>query len=659
LAHRWLGERDLSRGKFIRALRHFDDALSVIGPVDKQQVLARQMLAAAMLGRRSNTKVTHDVVYGRYTLTPDEFHQLIDEMVEQHAVARSNVSIGAVQVPKPARYEVRPWTVLGGDVGVNPQNVPATSKNHDWPARQMSTITTGKLMIVSNRYQVTAMRLKDGQVAWTYSLGKQQGQTHALPLRRLPLVLDADRVYAMLLPSSGRERLVCLDVSSGKLLWQLSLSSPLLSNPVAIDGQLFIVASSTDSRQQTQMFRLLELEPETGSVQHDVALSDFRQKKGSVPFIQIAVAGSDLLLAFEGGLACCDTTGELLWVRHTAWVPPTLRVGTQQHERQPPIVTEHSIYLATPGMSGIECLDVASGRRRWHQPITDPRRLLSVDSEQLLLETDHGIMALRIKDGQTAWRYAANDLLEVVTPADESKPLLCVGQYQVSQGESAPSLVWLDRRTGRRIAHHGLVDLRAATPRVGPIISRDGRTWCFAGTFDDKGVLLPQRQIVELVATEGEPTAPKRDRFSLWRSKVAASQSVASSDSDWLVLSSKADTKTGAQKEFSGRKNVLVTQAASSPVRLARLTKLPAESQMLVLEVCAESNETSHVVVRVGGLPAGQYTLAAGKPGAWQPLNVDLSAFAGREAWITIEHRPSGSSPAYAYWSKMFLEPLK
>jgi outer membrane protein assembly factor BamB len=655
LAHRWLGDRDLSRGKFARALRHYDEALSTVGTVEKHQVAARRMLAAAMLGRRIDAKITRDIVYSGYTSTPDEFRRLIDEMIEQHG-AGSSESVGPDSVPAPARYEVRPWAVLAGDVGVNPQPAPPASKACDWPARQMSTVMTRTTMIVSNRYQVTALRLSDAQVTWTYSLGAQQGPTHALPLVRMPLVLDAHRLYAVLLPKSGRRQLVCLDAGSGQVLWELPSSLPLLSDPVVTDGQLFFVTAETDERQQFRYFKLIELEPASGTVLREVILSDFRERKSAEPFCRLVAAGNDLLLAIESGLACCDTSGNLRWIRRVAWLPPALRgAGGRRHDRSLRVV-DRDVYLAGPGMSGIECLDVDSGRRRWYRPVTDLRRLLSVDADRLLVETDRGILALKRDDGQRAWRYAADDLLDVVA-ANGEKHLLCIQQQRLSQRESTSQLVWLDRRTGRRVARFPLVDLRAATPRVGPLLSRGGRTWCFAGLFDAQGNLAPNRQVVELVAGGGDVDTSSTDRFSLWHGPADAAVSI---HDDWIVTGRHHDAKTGLHKELAGRVNILVTQAATTPARLARFVKLPAKSpRRLVLEICAESSEASHVVVRVGGLPAGQFTLAAGKPGAWQTLEVDLSAFVGRKAWITLLHRPAGIAPSYAYWGKLSIEPLE
>ena len=56
----------------------------------------------------------------------------------------------------------------------------------------------------------------------------------------------------------------------------------------------------------------------------------------------------------------------------------------------PPLVAEERVYATQPGVWGVECMDIESGRLLWRQGDGDLTRLAGMVGERLILSTSWG-----------------------------------------------------------------------------------------------------------------------------------------------------------------------------------------------------------------------------------------------------------------------------
>src|SRR5205814_856455 len=132
---------------------------------------------------------------------------------------------------------------LDGAVGERPQDDLGRRINQfhvPWVDRQIATVASGEMLYVSNRFQVAAYKLSNGERVW-------QSQPPPGPMQRaqewglIPMrpLIAGDRIYVRMLYSPS-PLLVCLDKSSGKLVWvgESRENEFLVSDPVVVEGQL-------------------------------------------------------------------------------------------------------------------------------------------------------------------------------------------------------------------------------------------------------------------------------------------------------------------------------------------------------------------------------------------------------------------------------------
>ena len=643
----------LSRGVFSRALGQYDRAWPLVELAGQQRIAWRRRLAGAMLGRSIGRPVTASVRYGDHELSGVEFEQLISEMLETHGDPAAGAAVA--RVPPPAAYDVQPWHAFQGDWGTGPEQVPGLSQGLDWAGRQLAVTTTANLMVVANRFQISAIQLSDGQLKWSYGLADRQGPTHAWPLVPMVPTIAGERLYARMIPADGRPELVGLDVASGQPLWRAMPAGQIASDPFVIDDQLFAVCVEPDQRNTNWHLKLVEFDPRSGTSLRETIFMGLRHWTPGMA-CQATVAAGELVLAVPGGILRCDVSGHLRWVRQLFWIPGQLDPNQGRQCQRPPLVIGDCVFVTGPGMPTVECLDLETGELRWRLSLPQVRRLLGVAGEHLLIETSEGILAAGIPDGKIAWRCADENILDSWPPAEGASQFLLLSSEPCRAGVRLPVLVWLDIRTGKVVARRPLYGLQGAAPQVGPVLVRDDRIWCCCGVFDEKGLPLPQRNIVQLVSREGPVSAPARPLNDPWSPVDPALETAARYVlPGWTLLAGLADERTGLQFEFGGRQNVLVTQAAASPTRLATRVQIPATGQpRLLLEVGRDPVEESRLDIRVDGLTVRQQPLtAAGTADPWQHVDLDLSAHRNQTITLTIVHETVGSQPAYAYWQRI------
>jgi outer membrane protein assembly factor BamB len=667
-AFAWLGDHRLARGEFSRAITCYEQAMRLAGPAEHQQLGARLRLAAAMLGRARGEPVVEPVRFGQIEISPAEFESLVAEMLSAHQSAGAeqtpNSVQPAVELPAPARLTVRSWGVLDGSVGTKPEHVPSISRNVDWSGRQHVMVAADDSLVVSNRFHVAAFDVTTGAKRWTYDLGEAQGPTHAWPLVPMrPLVTDG-RIYARLVPKDGRPELVCLDLKTGDRIWKSQYPGAVASDPVLGRDRLFALCDPHSPGDPMNQLALTSFHLATGVILEEAPLVTLGAQWRGRGMCQLTVAGDRVVAAVAGAVICCDTAGQLLWIRRNTWIPTPLDPSWGPQLMEPPLVVGDRVLVTQPGSKAIDCLDLAAGRVLWRRVRPTLRRVLGIVDQMLVVLTDEAVAAISLETGRELWHRPTSDLLEGSLMGAAGRLLYTrrVGGAEVSYA----TLEWLDGRTGQLLGRQPLWTPSPKYVLVGPLASDGQRLWCLTAEEDEDGKLTPQRELLELVPNGSLPALPEPPEA--WNPNVPPGLRAGAEIAipGWKLLSARADKESGLQAELAGRTNVLVTRAdKTAPVRLIRRVRVPeAGRPRLVLSYAHQPQSQSRIEVRIAGLPVGQHITpqpvdpeaAATAAATWTEQTVDLSEYAGREVWITVVQTAIGTAPAYTWWQRVDLE---
>src|SRR5262249_12733992 len=252
------------------------------------------------------------------------FEKLVAEM-KSHAVAVGGAPLVATEtVPsvgvKPVRYEVHGRGAIQGDVGQNPGN--PVSGDVDWAARQTGCTVAGKMLYVSNRFQVSSYNLVTGKQHWSVPLGKEPAPTHSWGLVAMRPVVVGDRLFVRRLTKAGPE-LVCFNAVNGKVRWTSSANLSLASDPLILQDRLYIFTVATPLDDGLLSLDLSLVNPLTGEILSQQPVIQLRNLWDRQLNCEAAVVGARLVAVVGGTALCCDFTGKPLWVRRQISIPPT------------------------------------------------------------------------------------------------------------------------------------------------------------------------------------------------------------------------------------------------------------------------------------------------------------------------------------------------
>jgi tetratricopeptide (TPR) repeat protein len=515
-AHQWLGDRLLAAGAFPAAIGHYEQALRTAAAAEQPALRARIRLAAAMFGQERGEPVRQSVLLGDQQVSPEQFERWIREGLARRPQMGGASTAGAAAghpagAAPPALLKLSPTALelkrnqpWDGDAGVNPQSVQWPASQLDWPARQLALVPLGDVLLVSNRFQVAALDLAQGKRRWTYTLGGEQGQTHQWSLVPMRPAVSAGRVYARMLPKTGRPQIVALDLADGRRIFQTDWPGDLVSDPLVLGERLFALGVEGPSAPGVTPLVWIEFDRQTGLVTGRRMLLELRCEPASLQTCQAVVAGSRAVVAVGGVCFSVDPDEQITWLRASLCVPPGLDVLPGRQRPQPPLVAGDRLYVAQMGLPAVECIDLETGCLRWRQPVLEVARIFDLAGDRLLVQTVGGITALRARDGHVLWRRPLASMCEGVMRVAPDL-LACAHQIWTPAG-NCPSILWIDLAGGRVKAQSPLASLHAGQPACGPMLAMANRLWCFAGVGNGVQTQQPQRDILELIP--GGPAQP-------------------------------------------------------------------------------------------------------------------------------------------------------
>ncbi|MFN0018149.1 MAG: PQQ-binding-like beta-propeller repeat protein [Pirellulaceae bacterium] len=659
-AHRWLGDRALSSGWFERAIAEYRRSTH-IQPAFASDIAPRLRLAAAMLGQDAEQPVTKAVAFGEVKMTKEQFEALVAEMRSRGNSSLSSISALAPPLPSPTNLSATLKAKLDGPLGANPQEEVGrrtTQFRVPWADRQIATVLEGDLLYVTNRFQVAAYNLASGQRLWQSVAppgAMAKAQDWAM-IAMKPLVTQS-HVYARLLYGPS-PLLVCLEKATGKIVWtsQHHDREFLVSDPVLVQGQLASMSISLLDQQEGQLKWNL-FDAQTGELTSQKDLVRLRSTWGSRGCCEITPLEDAVVAALGGVTFSCDVAGNLKWVRRQTVLPADEEPRWILQLYQRPLVEQSRLYVAQPGVRGVDCLDVHSGARNWTSSIPDIVGIIGIAEDKLLVRTETDVRALDKATGKFLWRRELSDPHSFA---------LCSGKsLLIAQREPVPiqnnliqnRLTWLETASGDSVATTVLPNLNDPDPRLGPLVQYKDRIWTFFG----KGQTDPTRDLVEFApAGEAEKLLASLPPLEqIWSRNLASNQQAAARKflPDWQLLASSPGDRTGLMPEAHGEKDVLGLRAtAISPVVFSRQITLPGGGKpRLRIRVGNDPGQNWKLLVSFGDkqLHAVDITDAT-HPDRYKQLEIDLSPVAGQSGNLVVQAQFVSTGDATAlFWKAL------
>jgi outer membrane protein assembly factor BamB len=502
-AHRWLGNRALGQGWFAAAVSHYKQAQQA-QPTLSTDLAPRLRLAAAMLGREEGQPAIETVHFGEVSYSAAEFEALVAEMrgrQESRTFQLVADDSALRQVPTPGDLEVKFRSRLDGPTGDRPQEEVRRGTNQyrvPWADRQVAVAVSGQTMYVANRFQVAAYNMNTGERIWqsqspSGSMQRSQEWT-AIPM--YPLIVG-DRIFVRLLYSPS-PLLVCLDKSSGKLLWtaQSRERESFVSDPQLIQDQIVVLAMDRQEDQQCQL-QWNVFDSRSGELLRQRDLLKLRNSWTLRACCQVAPHDDGLVVSLGGATAGLDASGTIRWIR----MHPTTSADDDpkwiQQMYQRPLLSGDRVYLAQPAVRAIDCLAMRTGHQHWTAAVPDVQAIIGLTSDLVVIRTDTGFSGLDIEGGQTRWQHPAENIFTFHLLDDER---LLFASHEPAPGQTDRQqvrLTWLEPATGKDMATTVISELAADEPHFGPLIPYRGHIFAFFGRAEHD----PTRDIVELIPT--------------------------------------------------------------------------------------------------------------------------------------------------------------
>jgi len=661
-AHRWLGDRALASGWFERALVEYERAQAIL-PSLSSDIAPRIRLAAAMLGRDVGQPITAPVTFGEMRLEPAQFEALVTEMKTRGntgvAVSASVVPAALTPPPAASALAANQRSRFDGPTGDKPSEEVGRRTNQfriPWPDRQLAVVKEGDLMYVSNRFQVAAYQLSDGQRRWTSEqpTGQMQRAQQFALIQMRPLV-TSKHIYARLLYTEN-PLLVRLDKTNGKLLWTSKLSDRefFVSDPQVVRGQLGALSIQLQEGQEG-LLRWNILDAETGEVQSQTDLLPLRNTWGARACCEVAQTDDALVAVLGGVTVSFDPLGRLRWVRKHIVIPADEDPTWIHQTYQPPLVVDDRLYLTQPGVRTVDCLDATTGSSHWSVTLPDVIGVVGCAGDLLVVRTQRDFRGLDRHTGEVRWRHPFENVFPWQMLSDAS--LLVATWEKVPSGDNQlrTRLTWLNPQTGEATATSVVPQLTDADPKLGPLLAHNDRLWTFFG----RGQHEPTRDVVELVPS-GSPEQPLADReWTAWQHAPPAIAAVATSQFPaWRLISAMPGDRTGLVADAHGETDVLGTRSQSGwPTTWARPISLPSDShRRLRMRVGTDPAMQFKLQVHVGETLVQELEVKdEDYPDRWKQFEIDLSPAAGKEGWLTISAVHSGGPPSPFYWKTLEL----
>jgi outer membrane protein assembly factor BamB len=671
-AHLWLGNRALGVGEFARALGHFRVAAESSAPRIANEAASRVRLASALLGQMAaagNDALKINAV----SLPADELHRIAQRgaamRVQGDAPVASHAAAPQRTLP-PGDYRLQSWGdfAIGSCPRPNLDSV-ARDVSINWTQRNTSIVAApsaaGDLVLVTGRYSTTALDPATGAKRWDAVLPKERAEPGDWPaVVRRPLVVGS-RILVRWIAKNG-PCLACIDAKTGNLRWQSQHPSQELvaSDPFWSQEELIALVARHDDIQQQWTISLATFDVDTGETVRTRPLVRLRTAWRELGVCELAMNGDTIVATFAGVFVCCDLSGQLRWIRTAQVIPANIDRWTLIQAAEPPLILDGRIYLASPAVRQLRCIDAATGRMLWQRAAPNLIQSVGLYGKLFVALEQDSLFALDAATGALQWRLPVGDdftplLYDQANPtvADSASAKIVAWERApasppMKRGDAA-TLVWIDAATGKRTAAWHDPD-RSAIKTLGPAaIAATGRLWALAARDPNTDVrqivefLPPGVKVAEPAPLKPPPGDPAADKLM---------QVVAATFSGWTATSGRTDLAAPLVKHLESD-NTLVALADHLPVVFTREIALAKnEKRRLRIKAGFAAKESWHLRVTAGDRQLADAQIGGQDQPGWQRFELDLAPFAGKSVKLEVTATSPEGKPRKTFWKRLIVE---
>jgi outer membrane protein assembly factor BamB len=653
-AHQWLGDLDLSAGRFPSAEEHFLLGLAHCLPRQRDGLQSRLQLAMALNGKPlpdAALNPVHPIELSGVTIPAGDLESLVKTLASRPSPFRRfhRASTPPVSALPPKAYRAETRAAFDGQPGLNPGRY--EYRFGDPFGKQLAVVADDKRLYVSNRLQVNAYALPGGQQQWAQALGSEQGEAHAMPFTPMPPLVAGDRLFVRRLGKGGTE-LACLNAENGQVLWKQRPNLHVLSDPVFWNGSLFALTLARVDDDQVQV-EGTRFDFESGAATSSQPLFRLRDAADRSYATQLTIAGRLAVCTLGGISACFDGAGDIHWLRRHIWLPKAVDELSEDFRVAAPVIIGERVVVSVPGVRAVSCMDLETGRQIWSRVLPELRGIVDVHGSRVLVDTTAGITALALDDGRVAWSRTLDSRLEGFQAADQ---LIVVSQrVTTAPNKTRPYLLWLDPESGREVAQSQIEGFERPEAQLGPVLFASGKWWSLGG----QGWKEAKRELLELTASSPQVPGPiESDTLGGWRPEAPALQLI---DLALVLPGWHPETNYGQRFQLvpgdvRGETSVMSAKVdLTNEVRLMQFVTVPAgRKTTLRLRFGNAPNQRWSLTVRTGGQQLlEQLVEDPGSTNGWREAVVDLTPFAGKRIPVQLIHSLPPSQPvSEAFWRR-------
>ncbi|MBS0202482.1 MAG: PQQ-like beta-propeller repeat protein [Planctomycetes bacterium] len=653
-AHQWLGDLDLSAGRFPSAEEHFLLGLAHCLPRQRDGLQSRLQLALALNGKPLSSTTQppmSSIELSGASISAGDLESLVKSLAARPSPFRRFLQpfVAPTPVLPPMAYRAETRATFDGQPGLNPGRY--EYRFGDPFGKQLAAVVDDRRIFVSNRLQVNAYSLPTGQQLWAQALGSEQGEAHAMPFTPMPPLVAGDRLYVRRLGKGGTE-LACLNADNGQVLWTQRPNLHVLSDPIFWNGSLFALTLARVDEDQVQV-EGTRFDFESGAPTSSQPLFRLRDGADRSYATQLTISGRLAVCSLSGISACFDGSGEIHWLRRHLWLPKGVDELSEDFRVAAPMIHDNCVVVSVPGVRAVSCMDLETGRQLWSHSILDLRGVIGVHGSRVLLDTVGGLMALALDDGHVAWTHPLEARLEAFQADD--RMIVASQRVTVAPNKTRPCLVWLDLDAGRAIAESQIDGVERQEVQLGPVMSAGGKWWSLAG----QGFKEAKRDLYELTSSSPlVPGALANHELGGWQADLPLPQLIdlALVLPGWCPEANYGPRIQMTAGDVRGETHVISAKVdVAHEVRLLQMVDVPvgrrtslrlrfgnAPNQKWVLTVRADNQQLLEQLV---GDPPGN--------NGWHDAAVDLTPFAGKRIPVQlIQSPPPKEQHSEAFWKR-------
>ncbi len=468
-----LADRDLSIGKFYSAAAGYKLVIDRGMGESKGEVEAKYRLAMAMTGEKVGKKAVGPVKMPGGVIEVDEFEKLLDKIVRRRGRSRSIKHSAPTKIPEAPgvmkRARMRDFVALRSEwdqrLGRKHRLRMAWSANEQW-------------VVINRPGNLFVIDAEKRRLAWSKPYGFRKAPDY-LPRASKPLIVG-DRMFVSLYLNS-QLTLACYELSKRRLIWQKAYDDWMAGDPVLVGSWLYVLSVRWQAGGYGQVL-LRRVMPETGESVFASPVARVRMRDSLFDVGTPKVVGDALLFRTGDSLIQCDLLGQVRWIRKLAYIPSDLetRVGPERPLSEL-VVMDGKVYVTSPRMPQVWCVDIASGKVVWTYVRPGLRRIIGRVEQQLLISSEYGLESLDSATGKLKWHRRLSGLGDsVIRGKRGTLAVLTLDRMEKRKGSKRPAIFltrqieWVNMKTGEVVGRVGLEDHGKSTYNAGELIT-DGR----------------------------------------------------------------------------------------------------------------------------------------------------------------------------------------